>query len=110
MSFTQQGIVTQYELAKLLIVSSDGTLEVLIPITDDERRDMEIHLRGKFGGSMALQVKSTMHLAHRYKADQMSIFFSVPKDKLITHPNLWYYFGNFDLKTIAYRDPVFLVP
>jgi hypothetical protein len=28
MSFTQQGIVTQYELAKILIITSDGVLEV----------------------------------------------------------------------------------
>jgi hypothetical protein len=55
-------------------------------------------------------VKSTVHLAHRFKAYQLSIFFSVPKDRLISHPNFWYYFGYFDIKAMAYRDPVFIVP
>ena len=109
-SFTQQGIVTQYELAKILIITSDGKLEVALPLTDDDRRDMEIHIRGKFARSLALQVKSTTHLEHRFKAYQLSMFFSVPKDKLISHPNFWYFFGYFDMKPMGYADPVFIVP
>ena len=109
-SFTQQGVVTQYALAIILIGTSDGRLEVAIPVTDDDRRDMEIHIREKFARSVALQVKSTTHLAHRFKAYQLSMFFSVPKDRLINHPNFWYFFGYFDLKAMAYTDPVFIVP
>jgi hypothetical protein len=109
-SFTQQGIVTQYELAKILIITSDGRLEVALPLTDDDRRDMEIHIRGKFARSLALQVKSTTHLEHRFKAYQLSMFFSVPKDKLVSHPNFWYYFGYFEMKSMGYADPVFIVP
>jgi hypothetical protein len=109
-SFTQQGIVTQYELAKILILTSDGWLEVFLPLTDDDRRDMEIHIRRRFASSLALQAKSTTHLAHPFKADHLSMFFSVPKDKLITHANFWYFFGYFDIKAMAYRDPVFIVP
>src|ERR1700694_4825984 len=109
-TFTQQGIITQCELAKILIITSDGLLEVALPVTDDDRRDMEIHIRGKFARSIALQVKSTTHLSHRFKAYQLSMFFSVPKDKLINHPNFWYFFGYFDMKAMAYRDPVFIVP
>ena len=109
-SFTQQGIVTQYELAKILIITSNGVLEVYLPLTDDDRRDMEIHMRGKFASSIALQVKSTTHLAHEFKAYHLSMFFSVPKDKLISHPNFWYYFGHFDMKAMTYTDPVFIVP
>jgi hypothetical protein len=37
-TFTQQGIITQYELAKILIIMSDGVLEVTLPLTDDDRR------------------------------------------------------------------------
>ena len=109
-TFTQQGIVTQCELAKILIITSDGMLEVALPLTDDDRRDMEIHLRGKFARSIAFQVKSTAHLAHRFKAYQLSMFFSVPKDKLISHPNFWYFFGYFDMKAMAFANPVFIVP
>jgi len=109
-TFTQQGIITQCELAKILIITSDGVLEVAFPLTDDDRRDMEIHLRGKFARSVALQVKSTAHLEHRFKAYQLSMFFSVPKDRLITHPNFWYFFGYFDMKAMAFANPVFIVP
>jgi len=87
-----------------------GRLEVALPVTDDDRRDMEIHIRGKFARSIALQVKSTTHLSHRFKAYHLSMFFSVPKDKLINHPNFWYFFGYFDMKAMAYTDPVFIVP
>lgn len=109
-TFTQQGIITQYELAKILIITSDGAIEVTVPLTDDDRRDMELHLRGKFSRSIALQVKSTTHLAHRFKAYQLSIFFSVPKNKLVTHPNFWYFFGFFDMTAMGFVNPVFIVP
>ena len=109
-TFTQQGIITQCELAKILIITSDGMLEVALPLTDDDRRDMEIHMRGKFARSIAFQVKSTLHLAHRFKAYQLSMFFSVPKDRLISHPNFWYFFGYFDMKAMAFANPVFIVP
>jgi hypothetical protein len=36
-------------------------LDVAIPLTDDDRRDIEIHIRGKFARSVASQVKSTLH-------------------------------------------------
>ena len=94
----------------ILIVTSDGVLEVAFPLTDDDRRDMEIHLRGKFAQSLALQIKSTLHLAHRFRAYQLSMFFSVPKDKLVTHPNFWYFFGYFDITVMAFANPVFIVP
>jgi len=109
-TFTQQGIITQYELAKVLIITSDGRLEVALPLTDDDRRDMEIHIHGRFARSIAFQVKSTTHLEHRFKAYQLSMFFSVPKNRLIDHPNFWYYFGYFDMKAMAFADPVFVVP
>ena len=109
-TFTQQGIITQCELAKILIITSDGMVEVALPLTDDDRRDMELHLHGKFAGYRAFQVKSTLHLAHRFKAYQLSMFFSVPKDRLISHPNFWYFFGYFDIKTMTFANPVFIVP
>jgi hypothetical protein len=109
-TFTQQGIITQYELAKILIITSDGLLEVTLPLTDDDRRDMEIHIRGRFARSIAFQVKSTVYLAHRFKAYHLSMFFSVPKDKLISHPNFFYFFGYFDMKVMAFANPVFIVP
>src|SRR2546427_548468 len=84
--------------AMILIITSDGVLEVYLPLTDGDRRDMEIHIRGKFARSIALQVKSTTHLAHLFNAYHLSMFFSVPKDRLVSHPNFWYFFGYFDMK------------
>jgi hypothetical protein len=109
-TFTQQGVITQCEFAKILIVTSDGMIEVSVPWTDDDRRDMEIHLRGKFAGSFAFQMKSTMHLDHRYRAYHLSMFFSVPKAKLVSHPNFYYCFAYFDIKTLGFADPLFIVP
>jgi len=51
-----------------------------------------------------------MHLDHRFKAYHLSMFFSVPKAKLVTHPNFWYFFGHFDINTLAYTEPLFIVP
>jgi hypothetical protein len=79
-TFTHQGIITQCELAKILIITSDGMVEVAFPLTDDDRRDMELHLHGKFAGYRAFQVKSTLHLAHRFRAYQLSMFFSVASE------------------------------
>jgi hypothetical protein len=109
-TFTQQGVITQCEYAKILVLTSGGLLVVSVPWSDDERRDMEIHIRGKFAGSIAFQMKSTMRLDHRYRAYKMSIFFSVPKDKLVSHPNFYYCFAYFDKASMTFADPIFIVP
>ena len=66
-TFTQQGIITQCELAKILIITSDGLLEVALPLTDDDRRDMEIHMWGKFARNIVL-------LGPQRQVDQSSKF------------------------------------
>jgi hypothetical protein len=45
-SLLQQGLIVQQEFAKLLMMGSGGPLELAPPLlTDDERRDFEIHVR-----------------------------------------------------------------
>jgi hypothetical protein len=44
LSLVQQGLIAQQEFAKLLMMGSDGRIEVASPLTDDERRDFEIHV------------------------------------------------------------------
>ncbi len=109
---TQQGIIAQQEFAKLLMLGSEGQIEVSSPMSDDERRDMETHIRGQFGHGVAFQVKSTTHRVRRggRKASWISIRFAVPEARLISHPLFWYFLAYLDLEAMAFVDPVFLIP
>jgi hypothetical protein len=109
LSPTQKGIIGQQEFAKLMMLGSDGELEVAAPLTDDERRDLEAHRRRHFT-SLAFQVKITTYLEHRYRARHFSIHFLVERDRLINDRRFWYVFAYLDLAAMAFSDPVFLVP
>jgi DNA-binding transcriptional regulator LsrR (DeoR family) len=51
------------EVAKLLTFGRPrGVLEVMLPMTDDERRDLETHIKEHFRLSLALQVKAVEEL------------------------------------------------
>jgi hypothetical protein len=109
-STTQQGVISEREFMKLLMLGSDGELEVSAPVTDDERRDLETHIRGQFGQGLIFQVKSTTYIDHRFKARRLSIHFPVAKDRLVSHPLFWYFFGYLDVEAMGFADPVFPVP
>ncbi len=109
LSPTQKGIIAEQEFAKLLMLGSDGDLEVARPLADDERRDLEAHRRGHFT-SLAFQVKSTTYLEHRYRARHFSVHILVERDRVINDPRFWYFFAYLDLAAMAFGDPVFLVP
>jgi hypothetical protein len=109
-STTQQGVIAEHEFMKLLMLGSDGELEMSAAYTDDERRDLETHIRGQFTPGLFFQVKSTTYIEHRFKARHLSIHFPVAKERLISHPLFWYYFGYLDLAAMGYADPVFPVP
>ena|ERR1700682_4342748 len=87
LSSIQQGLIAQYEYAKFLMMGSGGLLELAAPMTDDERRDYEIHVRGRFGDGLANQVKSATHL-HRMSKNvrYLLIQFDVRADRLISSP------------------------
>jgi hypothetical protein len=95
---------------KLLMLGSGGELEVLAPATDDERRDLEAHIRGQFTPGLIFQVKSTTYLDRRFKAPRLSIHFPVAKDRLVSHPLFWYFFAYLDVDVMGFGDPVFPVP
>lgn len=107
----QIGVIAQMEFAKLLMMGSKGKLEVASPISDDERRDAEVHLHGAFGQGLAFQVKSSMQLYGRPRlvVRLLYIHFSVARKRLHSDPRFWYFFAHLDPKTMAFQDPVFLV-
>src|SRR5207253_7871541 len=61
-SMVQQGLIVQQEFAKYLMLGSGGLIEVAAPLTDDERRDYEIHVHGQYGFGLAAQMKSVRNL------------------------------------------------
>ena len=101
----------EMEAAKLLTFGRPrGVLEVMVPMTDDERRDLEAHIKEHFRLSAALQVKASYVLYRLGRAPRFQKSFVVKPDRLIEDLFFFYFFGYMDLETMAYRAPVFLVP
>jgi hypothetical protein len=101
----------EMEAAKLFTFGRPrGVLEVMVPMTDDERRDLEIHLKEHFRLSYAVQVKASYVLYRLGRAPRFQKSFVVRPERLIEDPFFYYFFGFMDLETMAYRPPVFLVP
>jgi hypothetical protein len=99
------------EAAKLLTFGRPrGVLEVMVPLTDDERRDLEAHIKEHFRLSLAVQVKASYVLYRLGRAPRFQKSFVVRPERLIEDPFFWYFFGFMDLEAMAYRAPVFLVP
>lgn len=101
---------TETEVAKILTFGSDGLLEVMVPMTDDERRDIETHLKQKFRLSLAIQVKARHVLVRRNRADLLQIRFDEKLERLVADLFFWYFFGFMDVTEMHFRAPVFLVP
>jgi hypothetical protein len=59
---TQQGVVTEGEFAKVVILTTDGALVPARPVAADDRRDYEIHIRRHFLESLAMQLKTAKRL------------------------------------------------
>ena len=101
----------EMEAAKLLTFGRPrGMLEVMIPMSDDERRDLETHIKEHFRLSMAIQVKASHVLYQHGRINRLQKRFFVKRERLIEDPFFWYFFGFMDLRIAAYRAPIFLVP
>jgi len=99
------------EAAKLFTFGRPrGVLEVMLPMTDDERRDLEAHIKEHFRLSLAIQVKASYVLYRLGRAPRFQKSFVVRPERLIEDAFFFYFFGFMDLETMAYRAPVFLVP
>jgi len=102
---------TETEVGKLLTFGRPrGMLEVMVPMTDDERRDLETHIKEHFRLSMAIQVKACHVLYRHGPTSRLQKRFFVKRERLIEDPFFWYFFGFMDLETAVYRAPVFFVP
>lgn len=101
----------EMECAKLLTFGPPrGVLEVMVPLTDDERRDLETHIKEHFGLSAAVQVKASYVLYSGGRSPRFQKSFVVRPERLLEDIFFFYFFGFMDLETMAYRAPVFLVP
>jgi hypothetical protein len=110
-SLVQQGLIAQQEFAKLVMMGSKGRIELAPPLTDDERRDFELHVKGQYGYGLAAQVKSTMSLRRiGGNARYLDIFFHVRAARLVNDPLYWYFLAYLDPKIMRFADPVFPVP
>jgi hypothetical protein len=109
-SLVQQGMCTELEFIKYVVLGSDGQVEVSRPATDDDRRDADVHRRGDFDFGLGFQIKSAEGVEHPWAADRLHIRFTVRKDRLITHPNFWYFLSFLDLRIQGIASPVFIVP
>ena len=110
-SSVQQGLIVENEFAKFLMVGSGGKIELAKPMSDDERRDYEIHIRGEYGMGFACQVKSAMSLHKMSKnVRYINIFFDVAVERLVNSPFYWYFVAYLDPKSMGLADPTFLIP
>ena len=109
-TYLQQGIVAQYEFANILVLGTRGRLEVAVPLADDERRDFEIHIKGDYARSLAVQVKSARDLDKYEGFDYLTVEFGVANDRVVNHPRFWYFFAYLDFRKMLFAEPVFLVP
>ena len=93
------------------MMGSGGKIELAAPMSDDERRDYEIHVRGQYGVGLSCQVKSATTL-HRMSKNvrYLNIFFDVREDRLVNSPFFWYFLAYLDLDLMGLADPTFLVP
>ena len=111
-SVVQQGIIAQNEFAKLLMIGSGGKIELAAPITDEERRDFEIHVKGQYGSVLAMQVKSALEIGTigAGAAHYLRIHFDVRDSRLVSDPRFWYFCAFLDPAIMRFADPTFLIP
>ena len=110
-SKVQQGVVTQNEFAKLVMLTSDGRIELNPPKTDDERRDFELHRKRRFGRSLSVQAITALTLFQPKKGRPvLHIYVGKMKRRPRGSRSFHYFLAWFDPAIMRFRDPVFVVP
>jgi hypothetical protein len=108
-STVQQGLITEAEFAKIVILTTNGQLVPERPLADDERRDFDIRMRRHFREYLGIQAKSSLTLRRHGRARVLRIDFR-RKPPMDSDPDYWYFLAHFDVHAMAFSDPVFLVP
>jgi hypothetical protein len=100
--------MTEREVWKLLTGRS-GALEVSWPGSDDERIDMEAHIKWTYGLRLSLQVKA--HAWLYAPESRRALIFNFDEDaaRVHSHPLFWYLFGHFPMARLAFESPLFLI-
>jgi hypothetical protein len=99
--------MTEQEVWKLLTGRS-GSLEVSWPASDDERIDLEAHIKESFSPHLSMQIKCASWLATAGKAHRLVKAFEEKVERLHSHALFWYLFGRFDLDRLEFTSPLFL--
>src|SRR5205807_9047161 len=111
LSNVQHGVIAQNEFAKYLMMGSGGRIELAAPLTDEERRDYEIHVHGQYGSALASQVKSALQLPSLCaKARYRQSVVNGRVSRLVSDPVFWYFLAYLDPKRMRFADPTFLIP
>jgi hypothetical protein len=100
--------MTEREVSKLL-TGRRGTLEVSWPGSDDERIDMETHVKWSFGPRLAIQIKAHSWLETGGQRRSLIFNFDERLDRVHSHPLFWYLLGHFTMDRLAFESPLFLV-
>jgi hypothetical protein len=106
-SVLQLSKVAEQEVAKLLVVGSDGLLDVGHPQPDDAGFDLEVFERWAFGGRLLLQVRCVRRLHPHARSRRLMCGL---KTKEATGNCSWYFIGHFDCALMKFTNPVFLMP
>ena len=107
-SNSEQGTITEAEFVKIVMLTSDGEAVPSRPVVDDEHRDFDIHRRRRLA-ALAMQLKTTLRLRKHGRQLIMQITFRM-RPPLFTSPRFWYFLAHFDVATMTFTEPMFLVP
>lgn len=107
---TAEGIVGQLLFAALAMLGGRGAIKAGLPMVDNEGRDVEVHLGGRFKAAFAVQVKVSAVLQRRGRLRLLRMTFVLPLANQVDHPCFWYLFAYLDENQARLAEWVFLVP
>src|SRR5256884_392690 len=106
----QQGMAGQLLFTALVILGSRGAIKAGFQTTDDEGRDVDIHLGGVFLEEFGIQVKTALRVTKHRRRWRLTIQFNMTPGNIVNAPTFWYFLAHLDLTTMRFSDYVFLVP
>ena len=106
-----QGNAGEMLFAIVAVLGSRGVIKAGVPVVDDEGRDVEIQLGGRFRAAFAIQVKTTIAPLRRHRRHlELFTSFQIPVADMVDHPTYWYFLAHIDVRLLRFSDYVFLIP